>query len=92
MDIFLPENKKLFLDQIATFDARVAKEKAKQALKESAPDSDTMIGVRIRPLLEAEKENGHLAGAYARSTGGFADVHELRRKVNGRPAITVRSI
>lgn len=91
MDLFLPENQKFLLNQIALFDSQVAQGKVKPAAigKENSPDSDTIIGARIRPLLDAEKEKGHVAGVYARSQGGFADIHELRRKVNGRPAITV---
>jgi kinesin family protein 2/24 len=95
MDLFLPENQKFFLNQVTTFDTRATlapKETPKQAAKGDSPDSDTVIGARIRPVLDAEKENGHIPSVYARSQGDFADVHELRRKVNGRPAITVCSM
>ncbi|KFY51060.1 hypothetical protein V496_08976 [Pseudogymnoascus sp. VKM F-4515 (FW-2607)] len=52
---------------------------------------DTSIGARIRPLLPKEIEDHDVAGVYARSEEGYADVHELRRKVNGQPALNSSS-
>jgi len=90
MDLFLPENKDFFHSQVASFDTQLAKAKVKQTANESSPDSDTIIGARIRPLSDTEKEDGHISCVYAHCEGGgFADIHAMRRKVNGRPAITV---
>jgi hypothetical protein len=93
MDLFLPENKEFFLNQVAIFDSQLTKDKVKQIARENSPDTDTVIGARIRPLSNLEKENGHIPCVYARwEGGGFADIHALRRKVNGRPTITVCDI
>jgi hypothetical protein len=90
MDLFLPENKKFFLEQVSIFNPPLLrKDKDRLVAKEHSPDPDTIIGTRIRPLLLAEKDNGHVPGVYARGKDGYADVHELRQKVNGRPAIAV---
>lgn len=86
MEAFFEENRDLYIKQVAAF--KPATGQAAGAGSESG--GDTSIGARIRPLLPKEIEDQEVAGVYARSGEGFADVHELRRKVNGQPALNVR--
>ncbi|KAH8667607.1 diatom spindle kinesin 1 [Tricladium varicosporioides] len=88
MDLFLPENKKFYQRQISQFKPSLGLKKSEPVVKDQAGDSDTLIGIRIRPLLAPEESEGHILGVYTRGQGGFVDVHELRRKVRGPPAFT----
>lgn len=85
MDAFFEENRESYIKQVASF--KPASGQATSAGSESS--GDTSIGARIRPLLPKEVEDREVAGVYARSEEGYADVHELRRKVNGQPALNV---
>ncbi|OBT44863.1 hypothetical protein VE00_05013 [Pseudogymnoascus sp. WSF 3629] len=87
MEAFFEENRDLYIKQVAAF--KPASGQAAGAASESG--GDTSIGARIRPLLPKEIEDQEVAGVYARSGEGFADVHELRRKVNGQPALNSSS-
>lgn len=86
MEAFFEENRDLYVKQVAAF--KPASSQGASAGTESG--GDTSIGARIRPLLAKEIEDHEVAGVYARSEQGYADVHELRRKVNGQPALNVR--
>lgn len=93
MDVLLLENKASYLAQIANFEESLIplpNKGAKPAEKETLSDSDTIIGVRIRPLSEQDKEFGHVPSVRPREKGGYADVHQLRVKVRGPPVLTVR--
>lgn len=85
MEAFFQENRESYIKQVAAF--KPAPGQAAGAGSESG--GDTSIGARIRPLLPKEIEDQEVTGVYARSEEGFADVHELRRKVNGQPALNV---
>lgn len=91
MDALLAENKTYFTNQVALFKpTRTQKDQDREsARKGKFADADTVIATRIRPLLENEIELGHVAGVFARGEDDYADVHELRNKVTGRPAINV---
>ena len=89
MDSFFNENKKFLSEQIAAFEAQLAKENV--ATNSNLFTSDTLIGARIRPLLQREVDNGQLDAISTKSTEGSATVHELRAKVNGKPAINASS-
>ena len=87
MTDFWLKNKEYFVQQVAAFEARPLPGKP----SENNSLSDTVIGARIRPLLQKEKDAGKVAGVSIRTKGGYADVHELRSKVNGNPALNVGS-
>ena len=92
MDTLLLTNKASYLSQVAAFqDSLIPLEKkgAAPAPEETLSDSDTIIGARIRPLSEADRGLGHVPSVYAREKGKVADVHELRVKVRGPPAVAV---
>jgi kinesin family protein 2/24 len=40
--------------------------------------------------LGKEVEDGEVTGISVRPEAGYADVHELRRKINGQPTLNVR--
>ena len=86
MDEFLQQSKRFVLDQIAEYEAK----QTQAAVGDASSDSDAVIGVRVRPLLEKEVEGGQFIGVSVQTEGGLAAVHELRRKINGKPALTVR--
>jgi hypothetical protein len=53
-------------------------------------DADTIIGVRIRPILLHEAELGHVPGVCARKGGSpVVDIHEFREHVRRKPALDV---
>lgn len=91
MDALLAENKTYFANQVALFKpTRTQKDQDREKGRIGKfTDADTIIATRIRPLLEHEIELGHVAGVFAREKDDYADVHELRNKVTGRPAINV---
>lgn len=86
MEAFFEENRDSYIKQVAAF--KPASRNATSDGSESG--ADTSIGVRIRPLLPKEIEGQEVVGVCARSGEGYADIHELRRKVNGQPALNVR--
>lgn len=93
MDTLLLANKASYLAQVAAWKGSripLANKGVALASKETLSDSDTVIGARIRPLSEEDRELGHVPSVYARETGVFVDVHELRVKVRGPPAVNVR--
>lgn len=88
MEQYLLDNKAFFEKQIASFKfptADVTEVKGVSA-------EDTIIATRIRPLLPNEIEQGELVGISSRPAQERAVVHEIRRKVNGQPALNVSSI
>ncbi|KAH7327163.1 P-loop containing nucleoside triphosphate hydrolase protein [Rhexocercosporidium sp. MPI-PUGE-AT-0058] len=94
MDDLLLANKASYLSQVAAWEGSLiplANKGATTTLKETLSDSDTVIGARIRPLPEEDKELGHVPSVYAREKGTFADVHELRVRVRGPPVVTTSS-
>ncbi|KAG4439077.1 hypothetical protein IFR05_005419 [Cadophora sp. M221] len=94
MDALLITNKASYLTQVALWEGSLislARKGAPFASKETLSDSDTVIGARIRPLSDEERELGHVPSVYAREKGGFADVHELRVKVRGPPGVNTSS-
>jgi hypothetical protein len=60
-------------------------------LKPSTSHSeDTIIGARIRPLLEDEIEDGQVEGVLPRRReANVVDVHEMRVAVRGPPKLNV---
>lgn len=57
-------------------------------------DDDTnpyvVIASRLRPLLEDEVSAGLVPGVFPRDgSGGVVDLHELRKRVRGKPTIDV---
>ncbi|OBT51210.1 hypothetical protein VE04_07814 [Pseudogymnoascus sp. 24MN13] len=87
MEAFFEENRDSYIKQVTAF--KPAPGQAAGAGSESGGDTST--GARSRPLLPKEIEDQEVTGVYARSEEGFADVHELRRKVNGQPALNSSS-
>ncbi|OAF58218.1 hypothetical protein VC83_06584 [Pseudogymnoascus destructans] len=87
MEAFFEENRDSYVKQVAAF--KPAPSQGASASTESG--GDTCIGARIRPLLPKEIEDHEVAGVCARSKEGYADVHELRRKVNGQAALNSSS-
>lgn len=85
MDEFLQQNKQFLVDQIADYEAK----RTQATVADTSSDSDAVIGVRVRPLLEKEVEGGQFIGVSVKAQGGLAAVHELRKKVNRKPAMTV---
>jgi len=85
MDAFFEENRDSYIKQVAAF--KPAPGQATNAGSESG--GDTSIGARIRPLLPKEIEEGEVTGVCARSEAGCADVHEIRRKINGQAGLNV---
>jgi hypothetical protein len=88
MEQYLRDNKAFFVKQSASFkfptaDATEGKE---------ISTADTTIATRIRPLLPNEIEQGELVGICAGPAHGCAVAHEIRRKLNGQPALNVSSL
>jgi hypothetical protein len=51
---------------------------------------NTIIGVRIRPILPHEAADGHVQGVYSRIDGvPVIDIHEFRPHVRGKPRLDV---
>ena len=87
MEAFFQENRDSYIKQVATF--QPSQDQAKRAGGESG-EEDTLIGARVRPLLPNEIEDSEVVGISVRPEAGYADVHELRRKINGQPTLNVR--
>lgn len=82
----LVEHKAFFVEKVGEFKPAEGKKNG----NESEASSDTTISARIRPILHHEREAGHVPGLFTRGDGGGnVDVHELRLKVNGQPALNV---
>ncbi|KAG4413928.1 hypothetical protein IFR04_012943 [Cadophora malorum] len=94
MDALLLSNKASYQSQITAFQDSLVPLSSKGAVsapRETLSDSDTIIGARIRPLSEEDRGLGHVPSVYAREKGRIADVHELRVKVRGPPAVATSS-
>ena len=87
MEAFFQENRDSYIKQVATFQS--SQDQAKCAGREPG-EEDTWIGARVRPLLPKEIEDNEVVGISVRPESGYADVHELRRKINGQPTLNVR--
>ncbi|KFX98251.1 hypothetical protein V490_02401 [Pseudogymnoascus sp. VKM F-3557] len=87
MDAFFEKNRDSYIKQVAAF--KPAPGQVTNAGSESG--GDTSIGARIRPLLPKEIEEGEVTGVCARSEAGCADVHEIRRKINGQAGLNSSS-
>jgi hypothetical protein len=85
MDSFFQENRESYIQQVATFGPSQEQEKCDGG--ESG--GDTLIATRVRPLLANEIEDNEVTGISVRPESGYADVHELRRKINGQPTLNV---
>ncbi|EEQ32044.1 kinesin motor domain containing protein [Microsporum canis CBS 113480] len=84
----LVEHKAFFVEKVGEFKPAEGKKNG----NESEASSDTTISARIRPILHHEWEAGHVPGLFTRGDGGGnVDVHELRLKVNGQPALNSSS-
>ncbi|KAM5439888.1 hypothetical protein MferCBS31731_004299 [Microsporum ferrugineum] len=84
----LVEHKAFFVEKVGEFKPAEGKKNG----NESEASSDTTISARIRPILHHEREAGHVPGLFTRGDGGGnVDVHELRLKVNGQPALNSSS-
>lgn len=91
LPISLAEHKAFFVEKVREFKPKPVAGQTKNR-NESEVSSDTTISARIRPILPHEQEAGHIPGLFVRSDGnGELDVHELRLKVNGQPALNVRT-
>ncbi|CZR67073.1 related to kinesin-related protein KLPA [Phialocephala subalpina] len=88
MEAFFQENRDSYIKQVATF--QPSQDQAQCAGCESG-EEDTSIGVRVRPLLPNEIEDSEVVGISVRPEAGYADVHELRRKINGQPTLNSSS-
>jgi len=86
MDAFFQENRESYIKQVATFKPSQDSDKCDGG--ESG--GDTSIATRVRPLLTKEIEDSEVVGISVRPESGYADVHELRRKINGQPVLNVR--
>lgn len=84
MENFLHDHKDYFDKQTGLFKFTVAPEKEDESV------SDTVIATRVRPLLPHEKELREVVGVS--TDNRCVAVHELRRKVNGQPALNVSTI
>jgi len=87
MEAFFQENRDSYIKQVATF--QPSQDQAKRAGGESG-EEDTLIGARVRPLLPNEIEDSEVVGISVRPEAGYADIHELRRKINGQPTLNVK--
>jgi kinesin family protein 2/24 len=87
MEAFFQENRDSYIKQVATF--QPSQNQAKDAGGELR-EEDTVIAARVRPLLPNEVNDGEVIGISVRPEAGYADVHELRRKINGQPTLNVR--
>jgi hypothetical protein len=86
MDAFFQENRDFYINHVAAF--KPSRNHSKDDGGESG--GDTSIAARVRPLLPREIEENEVFGITVRPQSGFADVHELRRKVNGQSALSVK--
>jgi kinesin family member 2/24 len=86
MDAFFQENRESYIKQVATFKPSEEHDKCDGGQS----GGDTLIATRVRPLLTKEIEDNDVIGISVRPESGYADVHELRRKINGQPTLNVR--
>jgi kinesin family member 2/24 len=86
MDAFFQENRDFYNIHVAAF--KPSHDHSKDDGGESG--GDTSIAARVRPLLPREIEGNEAFGITVWPESGFADVHELRRKVNGQSALSVK--
>ena len=90
MDLLSPENKKFFEERVSEYTPPIIDKKARaNDSTDQSASTDIIVAARIRPLLASEVDDGHAAGVYARSEGGYADVHELRKKISGKLVLNV---
>jgi hypothetical protein len=87
MEAFFQENRDYYIKQVATF--QPSQNQAKDASGELR-EEDTVIAARVRPLVPNEVNDGEVIGISVLPEAGYADVHELRRKINGQPTLNVR--
>ncbi|KAE9379508.1 diatom spindle kinesin 1 [Stipitochalara longipes BDJ] len=87
MDAFFQENRESYIKQVTTFKSSEEHDKCDGG--ESG--GDTLIAARVRPLLTKEIEDNDVIGISVRPKSGYADVHELRRKINGQPTLNSSS-
>lgn len=88
MEAFFQENRDSYIKQVATF--QPSQNQAKDAGGELR-EEDTVIAARVRPLLPNEVNDGEVIGISVRPEARYADVHELRRKINGQPRLNSSS-
>jgi hypothetical protein len=88
MDAFFQENRESYIKQVATFKPSQEHDKC----DDGQSGGDTLIATRVRPLLTKEIEDNDVIGISVRPESGYADVHELRRKINGQPTLNVRGV
>jgi kinesin family protein 2/24 len=82
-------NQLVYHDLVAGFEPRG---KASDSAKSEATLEvrDTIIGVRIRPILPDEAADGHVPGVCSRKAGApIVDIHEFRPHVRGKPRLDV---
>ncbi|KAL3422062.1 diatom spindle kinesin 1 (kinesin motor domain containing protein) [Phlyctema vagabunda] len=87
-DDFQKQHRSAFLDMIAGFKAPATKSGTGN---ETSTDGSTIIGARVRPLLENEIADGEVASVVVRDGTQVVDVHELRQKFNNQPALNSSS-
>jgi kinesin family protein 2/24 len=92
MEAFFQEHRDSYIKQVATFQPsqNQARDAGGELGSSSIGEEDTVIAARVRPLLPKEVDDGEVVGISVRPEAGFADVHELRRKINGQPTLNVR--
>jgi kinesin family protein 2/24 len=91
MNEYQLENKLIYHDLVAGFKPQG---KANNSVSSDATLDirDTVIGVRIRPILPDEAAVGHVAGVCPRKAGvPVVDIHEFRPHVRSKPRLDVRS-
>ena len=86
MDSFFAQNKDFLAKQVAAFEAQPAQASVTSKGNKNS-SSDTLVGARIRPLLQREVESGQIVVVSTKAGEGSAAVHELRAKINGKPAV-----
>ena len=105
MDPFFLENKQFYLDSVAKLAPKTPTTGSSKSSSEKSPAEsttansntdllDTTISIRVRPLLAHELAEGHVPGTIVSKSeaGGTVSLHELRKKVVGKPALSVSFI
>jgi kinesin family protein 2/24 len=90
MNEYQLENKTVYHSLIAGFKPAPRKASNSVNIEANLDIRDTIIGVRIRPILPHEAAEGHVSGVCSRTNGStVVDIHEFRPHVRSKPRLDV---
>jgi hypothetical protein len=93
MNEYQLEHKTTYHSLVASFKPAARKASDRASIGATLDIRDTVIGVRIRPILPNEDAAGHVPGVCSRVDGApIVDIHEFRPHVRSKPRLDVNFI